>query len=53
MDLDLVTANKQMTEILELFKNSNPSDFVMYEQIYRGMTDKALQIVELFKAKGQ
>jgi|LauGreDrversion4_2_1035121.scaffolds.fasta_scaffold1585067_2 hypothetical protein len=53
MELDLVTANKQMTEILELFKNSNTGDFVMHEQFYRGMTDKALQIVELYKRKGQ
>jgi hypothetical protein len=53
MKLDLVTANKYMTEIVELFENSTAEDLVMYDQFYNRMTEKALQVVELYKSKGR
>jgi hypothetical protein len=53
MELDLVTANKYMTEIKNLFENSTAEDFVMYDQFYSRMAEKALQIVELYKSKGK
>lgn len=53
MELDLVTANKYMTEIVELFEKSTAEDLVMYDTFYSRMTDKALQIVELYKSKGR
>jgi len=49
--MDLITANKQLTAILEMINNSEKNDFVMYDNFYKNISDKALQISNLVNKK--
>jgi hypothetical protein len=50
--MDLMTANKQMTAILEMFKDATPSELVMYQRQFQEIAEKALDVIEIYKTKG-
>ena len=45
--MDLVTANKQLTAIIEMLKKSEPNDFVIYDNFYKSIYNKALEVVSI------
>jgi hypothetical protein len=51
--LDLVTANKQMSAILEMFQAAEPGEFVMFDQQFQSIANKAAQVAQILNnAKG-
>ena len=50
--MDLMTANKQMTAILEMFKDAEQFDFVRFEREFLLIAEKASDIIEIYKTKG-
>jgi hypothetical protein len=45
--MDLVTANKQLTAIIEMLNNADKNDFVMYDNFYKNIYNKALEVVSI------
>jgi hypothetical protein len=45
--MDLVTANKQLTAIIEMLNNADKNDFVMYDNFYKSIHNKAAEIVNI------
>jgi hypothetical protein len=41
--MDLVTANKQLTAIIEMLKDAEPSDYVAFDNFYKSIYNKALE----------
>lgn len=51
--MDLMTANKQMAEILAMFQSAEPGEFVMFDKQFEGIASKAAQVVQILNnAKG-
>jgi hypothetical protein len=45
--MDLVTANKQLTAIIEMLKDAEPSDYVAFDNFYKSIYNKALEVVSI------
>lgn len=43
--MDLITASKQLTAIIEMLNKSDKNDFVMYDNFFKDIHNKAAQIV--------
>jgi hypothetical protein len=51
--MDLMTANKQMAEILAMFKDAEQFDFVRFDREFQRIADMAAQAIEILNnAKG-
>ena len=42
--MDLMTANKQMALILEMFKEATPDELIMYRRQLQPIADMALEV---------
>jgi hypothetical protein len=42
--MDLTTANKQMTAILEMFRDATTDDLIMYKQQFEPIAEMALEV---------
>ena len=45
--MDLVTANKQLTAIIEMLKEADATDFVAFDNFYKSIYNKALEVVSI------
>jgi hypothetical protein len=45
--MDLVTANKQLTAIIEMLKDAEPSDYAAFDNFYKSIYNKALEVVSI------
>lgn len=50
--MDLATANKQMTEILEMFKDATSDDMIMFDLQFAEIVKKAVIISKIYHLKG-
>ena len=50
--MDLSTANKQMTEILEMFKNATSDEFIMFDLQFAEIVKKAVILSKIYHLKG-
>ena len=45
--MDLITANKQLTAIIEMLNDADKTDWVLYDNFYKDIRSKAEQIVKI------
>jgi hypothetical protein len=45
--MDLITANKQLTAIIEMLNDADKTDWVLYDNFYKSIHNKALEIVNI------
>ena len=45
--MDLITANKQLTAIIEMLNDADKTDWVYYDNFYKSIRSKAEQIVKI------
>ena len=45
--MDLVTANKQLTAIIEMLNDADKTDWVLYDNFYKSIHNKALEVVSI------
>ena len=45
--MDLVTANKQLTAIIEMLNDADKTDWVLYDNFYKSIYNKALEVVSI------
>ena len=45
--MDLITANKQLAAIIEMLNDADKTDWVLYDNFYKSIHNKALEIVNI------
>jgi hypothetical protein len=45
--MDLITANKQLTAIIEMLNDADKTDWVLYDNFYKSIHNKTLEIVNI------
>ena len=45
--MDLITANKQLTAIIEMLNDADKTDWVLYDNFYKSIYNKALEVVSI------
>lgn len=45
--MDLITANKQLAAIIEMLNDADKTDWVLYDNFYKSIYNKALEVVSI------